>query len=197
MRTVLLYLAIIFAGFSFQNNKPNVTKWVITNGCSLKVDGSTNINNFSCAIPNYSNPDTITVNRTDNQVIQLNGNIHLDVQNFDCHNSIMTADLRKTLKAKEFPKLSISFISLSKYPDPAARQDVTKGMVGIELAGVTKRFEVDYRVVSAERSYINLVGSRKVNFSDFNIIPPRKLGGMIKTNNELNVEFVLRMKVLD
>ena len=197
MRTLLLYLSIIFSGLGFQNNKPGVTRWVIVNRCTLKVDGSTNINTFSCTIPNYSNPDTIEVNRSGNQVMQLNGNIKVEVQGFDCHNPIMTADLRKTLKAKEFPKLLISFLSLSKYPDASSRQEVTKGMVAIELAGVSKRFEVDYKVISADKAFINLVGTRKVNFSDFNITPPRKLGGMIKTNNELSVEFVLRMKVLD
>jgi hypothetical protein len=67
----------------------------------------------------------------------------------------------------------------------------------IELAGVSRRFEVDYKMVSADGSIINLVGSRQVNFSDFNITPPRKVGGMIRTNNELSVVFNLRMKVLD
>jgi hypothetical protein len=109
----------------------------------------------------------------------------------------MTADLRKALKLKEHPDLVVRFISISRYPAPETRLNITKGMVVIELAGVSKRFEVDYKVVAAEPAYINLVGSRKVNFSDFNITPPRKLGGMIRTNDELSVEFNLRIKVLD
>lgn len=197
MRILFLYLFIIFSGLGFQGNKPYLTRWVIINGCSLKVDGSTNVNNFSCAIDNYSRPDTIMVTRYAYQAVQLSGNIQLEVQKFDCHNLIMTADVRKTLKAKEFPALIIRFISLSKHPDNDTRQDIIKGMVIIELAGVSKRFEVEYKVVSAESTYINLVGSRKVNFSDFNLIPPRKLGGMIRTNNQLSVEFNLRIKVID
>lgn len=197
MKIRLLYLFIIFSGFNFQNNKANVTKWVITSGCSLKVDGSTNVNKFSCAITNYSKPDTIVVSRSSGSSVLLNGDIKLDVQNFDCHNPVMTADLRKTLKVKEYPKVMIYFISMSKYPDVDIGQDVSKGVVLIVLAGVSKRFEVDYKVVAAQNNYINLIGSRKVNFSDFNITPPRKLGGMIQTNNELSVVFNLRMKVLE
>ena len=196
MKTGLSYLFIIFLGFGFQTNNSNATKWVITTGCSLKVDGSTNVNNFSCAITNYSKPDTIVVTRITNQPVKLNGNINLDVQNFDCHNPMMTADLRKTLKVKEYPKLIIRLISINKYPEPG-KQDVTKGIVMIELAGVSKRFEVDYKILPTERTSINLVGSRNVNFSDFNITPPRKLVGMIRTNNELSVVFNLRMKVID
>jgi hypothetical protein len=197
MRSRLLYLFIIISGFNFQGNKVVITKWVIISGCSLKVDGSTNINNFSCAILNYSNPDTIIVARSGNLPVRLNGNIQLDVQHFDCYNPIMTADLRKTLKVKQYPKVVISFLSMDKYPEVNPKQVVTKGLVEIELAGVTKRFEVNYKIVAAGNAYISFVGSRTVNFSDFNISPPRKLGGMIKTNNELSVEFNLRMKVLD
>lgn len=196
MKVQLLYLFIIFFALSFRGNKSNITKWIITNGCSLKVDGSTNVNNFSCSITNYSRPDTILVNRTGNSPLALNGIIKLDVQHFDCQNPLMTADLRKTLKAKEHPRLAIRFLSINKYPD-AGRHDITKGTVIIELAGVSRKFEVDYRILPTEKTHMNLVGSRKVNFSDFNITPPRKLGGMIRTNNELSVIFNLRMKVIE
>jgi hypothetical protein len=192
MKTRLIYLFLALTGLNFQGTKVIVTKWVIMNGCSLKVDGSTNINNFSCYILNYNRPDTIFVSRGTNQV-QLNGSIQLDVENFDCHNRIMTADLRKTLRSKEFPKLGIFFASMNKYPDAAGS---AKGLVVISLAGVSKRFEVDYKIVSVQNNIITMEGFRKVNFSDFNIIPPRKLGGMIKTNNELSVTFNLRMQVL-
>jgi hypothetical protein len=195
MAIQLAYLFIIFSVFAPPAN-PVITRWVVINGSSLKVDGSTNINNFSCAISNYNKPDTILVTRNVSSV-QLNGIIQLDVQNFDCHNGIMTADLRKTLKAKEFPKIIIRFLNISMYPDADSRQVVRKGAVFIELAGVARRFDVDYKVVSADNNYINLVGSRVVNFTDFNLSPPRKLGGMIRTKNELGVEFNLRLKVLN
>ncbi|MES2649921.1 MAG: YceI family protein [Bacteroidota bacterium] len=187
----LLIIATLFAG----NAVAQTSTWVITNGCWLKVDGSTNINIFSCAIANYSKPDTIVINRNFTPV-QLSGSMQLDVQNFDCHNPVMTADLRKTLKSKQFPRLIIRFQTLNNYPDHAHRQGIIKGYVTIELAGVSKRYEVDYKVVAAEATYINLEGSRKVNFSDFNLEPPRKLGGMIRTNNELSVVFNLRIKVI-
>lgn len=197
MNWMLLYLLLLFSGLSFRSDNTNVKKWVIIKGCSLKVDGKTNINNFSCAITNYSRPDTIVATTGSLHAVQLNGNIKLEVQHFDCHNPVMTADLRKTLKAREFPRLVIRFLSISQYPDATTRQKMTKGLVTIELAGVSKRFEVDYKVLSAESDYINLVGSREINFSDFNISPPSKLGGMIRTDNELSVVFNLRMKVLD
>lgn len=191
----LLVFVFIIVGYSFQM-KSNYLKWVVIPGGSLKVVGSTNVNNFSCDIINYAKPDTILVARGA-PIIHLNGKIALDVQKFDCHNPVMTADLRKTLKSKQFPHLVISFISINRYPEPGSRDKLTKGLVLIDLAGVTKKFEVDYRIVAATAQTIHLEGTRKVHFSDFNIAPPRKLGGMIRTNDELQVVFNLKQKVLE
>lgn len=167
-------------------------------GGSLKVEGSTNVNKFTCVIDSYAKPDTLLLYKNNPKgIAPVSGILKLDVQNFDCHNPVMTSDLRKTLKVKSFPKLTIRFINLSKYPDLSGNTELIKGLVAIELAGVTKRFEVDYKLISAGESAISLIGTRQVNFSDFNIVPPRKIGGMIQTNNELNVIFKLRIKVID
>ncbi|MDF3078970.1 MAG: hypothetical protein K0S09_2859 [Sphingobacteriaceae bacterium] len=187
-------MLILLSAFVEQPSGGSSIRWVISHGGSLKVVGSTNVNNFSCSIMNYSRPDTLSVYRTSNNV-RMTGNVQLDVEDFDCHNLVMTADLRKTLKAKQHPRLGIKFLNLNKFP--GANQQNVKGMVIIELAGVARQFEVNYTIVPGERQTITLTGSRDIKFSDFNIVPPRKLGGMIQTNDELKVEFKLRLKALD
>ena len=193
---LLRFACILFLLIASSFKEPGAAsiKWVISSGCSLKVDGSTNVNKFTCAISSYNRPDTILVTQTNRPVVQLTGTMMLDVNKFDCFNSIMTADLRKTLKARQYPHLIIRFVSINTYP--VAANSITKGIVVIELAGVSRSYEVNYKVIAASRNYVNLVGFQKLMFSDFHIDPPRKLGGMIKTNNELGVVFDLKMKVL-
>ena len=196
-KPLLVFFIVLLSGFNLSDSKPYLTKWVISKGCSLKVGGSTNVNKFSCVIANYSKPDTLTFYKgAPAEAIKINGSMKLDVQNFDCHNPLMTSDLRKTLKSKEFPKLTIRFINLSRYPKDH-KEDAVKGAVTIELAGVSKRFDVDYRFIPEGPHSATLIGTRQMNFSDFNIVPPRKIGGMIKTNNELNVEFNLKVRLLN
>jgi len=197
MKAGLIYLFIILSGFTFQTEKTAALKWVVLSGGSLRVDGSTNVNQFSCAITNYSKPDTIHVTRSNNHPVKLNGAIRLDVKNFDCKNKPMTDELRKILKAKEYPKLMIKFVSVNQYPEPNTRQKTINGIVFIELAGVTRKYEVHYKVISSDNMHIQLVGTRDVLFTDFNLTPPKKLGGMIRTNDKLQVEFNVRMKVID
>ena len=197
LKPFLLFLFVLLSGFTIQSSKSYSTKWVINKTSSLKVGGSTNINKFSCKIANYSVPDTLTFYKNNTTgYLKISGCLQLDVNDFDCHNKVMTSDLRKTLKAKEFPKLIIRFMSLNRYPDFDNPSDV-KGTVTIELAGVQKLFEVDYKVIPDGAKSLTLIGSRELKFSDFKIVPPRKIGGMIQTKNNLNVEFNLGLKVLD
>lgn len=189
----LFIIILVASGF---NSKPYSTKWVITSGCSLKVAGTTNVNKFTCTILNYSNPDTLTFCGNSAAPVKVTGGIALDVQNFDCANSMITRDLRKTLKAKEFPKLGIKFINLNKYPDFDGKPEEVNGQVVISLAGVSKQYVVNYKVISEGGKSLILIGSQDVSFSDFNLSPPKKVGGMIKTNNKLHVEFNLRLKVI-
>ena len=193
---LFLVLLVSLSGFVSVQKTGDFSRWVVVPGGSLRVDGSTNVNKFSCEIVNYSKPDTLTVSQNYlREGVSLTGNVRLDVQHFDCHNPVMTGDLRKTLKAKEYPKLSIKFINLSRLPELPGTQTI-RGLVDIQLAGVVKRFDVNYRFLK-DGQKIQLIGTKEINFSDFNLTPPRKLGGMIQTDNKLKVEFQLKMKVLD
>ncbi|HJT73683.1 MAG TPA: hypothetical protein VJ720_06685, partial [Chitinophaga sp.] len=51
-------------------------KWVITKGCSLRVNGNTNVNKFSCVIDGYTNPDTLKLCEK-NGTVFLSGTIGL------------------------------------------------------------------------------------------------------------------------
>ncbi len=180
----------------FAQQKTTVTKWIVQGGGSLKVDGSTNINKFTCHILNYANPDTLTIIHAKDSTLPMCGKIGLDIATFNCGNPIMTSDLRKTLKYKDFPKLIINFISLSKMPDPYKPNIEITGLVDIELAGVKKRILVNYSFTAFTKNNFRLTGRKDITFADFNIVPPRKLGGMIRTNERLDVEFELTLDSL-
>jgi hypothetical protein len=190
----MFYKNILLMGLLFFSPTERI-KWVISENSSLSVNGSTNINKFSCDIPTYDQTDTLTLIRK-NKEIALTGNVGLQIQRFDCHNSMMTRDLRKTLKEKQYPRLYIHFLSLSEFPQLTTEPQQASGWVNIELAGVSKRFAINYQINIDDKKVIHLLGSRNINFSDFNLIPPRKLGGMIKTNDQLTVAFHLKMKAI-
>ncbi|KAF0241135.1 MAG: hypothetical protein FD183_818, partial [Chitinophagaceae bacterium] len=52
-----ILLLITLTGFYPPENK---AVWIVMQGSSLTVNGSTNINTFQCDIANYNQPDTLT-----------------------------------------------------------------------------------------------------------------------------------------
>ncbi len=191
---LLLFFSVsglIFISFKSQNS--NSSQWVINKSGYLQVKGSTTVNTFTCIIPNYIHPDTISIFKN-NSYIKLSGEIALYVNAFDCHNAMMTAQLRKTLKATQYPVIKVRFINLKELPELTSQKLHIKGCVDIVLANVTKRYEVDYQIFKDPQNTIHLTGIHDVNFSDFKLTPPTKLGGMIKTDDKLGIEFQLQFK---
>jgi len=171
------------------------TKWVISQNSSLTINGNTNVNKFSCAILSYPKTDTITINRENNQIL-LTGALSLNVKNFECNNAMMTHQFRKTLKHEEFPLLNITFISLKESPNLNSKTNAIKGLVAIKIAGVTKRYEICYEFRSVNNN-LQLQGSQTVNFTDFKLAPPQRVGKLIRAKDELNVVFELNMKIAE
>ncbi len=196
--TLLRWLLVLLAVAMISANAgptDDVKRWVIGQNSSLCVNGSTNINKFTCEVPAYDRTDTLTLTHAKNdKSVTLTGCIELKIQSFDCHNAIMTHDLRNTLKEKQYPLMRISFLTLNEFPELCLSAKNVTGLVNIELAGVSRRFEVNYQATTDAQKNICLLGTRDVNFSDFNLTPPRKLGGMIRTNDKLSVQFRLNIK---
>jgi len=72
-----------------------------------------------------------------------------------------------------------------------------KGAVSIELAGVSKKVNVNYKISMDDEHVIHLLGKQSVNFSDFQLTPPKKFAGMVRANDKLEVEFNINFKVIE
>lgn len=191
----LITVAVFFMATSFQT--AFTRKWIILEDCSVKVNGTTNVNKFTCRIPEYTKPDTITWHSdAPDMAAGMSGTLALPVLSFDCDNRMMTNDLRKTLKAKAYPTLFIRFISMERYPVLKSSQECITGMVSIELAGVAKNIKVNYRISRDAQQVIHLVGNQTMNFTDFRLTPPKRLAGMVKADDKLNVEFRINFKAV-
>ena len=197
---VLLILnAVLTIGAGFGPRPGSyTTKWVILKECIVKVNGSTNINKFVCTVSGYANSDTLTciVSNGNKNSVVMNGQMALPVFNFDCVNKVMTRDLRKTLKEKLYPTFYIHFISLERYPLLKSTHELVSGQVTIELAGVKKQLGVNYQISMDDRGIVEMKGEQSFYFSDFNMVAPRKMGGVVKANDKLNVEFIIHCRII-
>lgn len=196
MKTLLTLLFFSLSSFNlFENTDKHTSKWVISENSSLIVNGSTNVNKFSCVILPSPKSDTVLASNDKSNNILLSGAIHIKVSKFDCSNPIMTRELRKTLKESEYPYLHIRFVSLKEIFTINNQTKVIKGIIEIELAGKAKCFQIEYQL-NANKNLMILSGIQSINFSDFNLQPPKKMGKLIKAKDKLEVALYLKMELI-
>ncbi len=189
-------MVIVLSSFNHRHDE-DVLKFIVAKGSGMFIKGSTNVNTFSCNVTDYAFTDTITCTKSSpnkNFVVIMQGILGVSVGDITCSNALMKNDLRKTLKMQEYPTMRIQFISLNKTPELCTEPETINGLVDIELAGVTKRMEVSYTFTADENQVIHMHGKRCIKFTDFKLTPPKKLGGIIQTNNDLEVMFYLNLK---
>lgn len=145
----------------------------------LEINGWTNVNTFKCSnakFPTSGSVYTFVGKQLPNLVFKLN--------DFDCRNRMMTSDFKKILKAEQFPDFTIRFLEFTK-----SSGNKFQAVVEVKMMTVSKKYPVEFT------NYKNsLVGNKRLRFSDFNIIPPKKMGGMVYVKDELDLVFSLAIK---
>lgn len=96
----------------------------------------------------------------------------------------MTNDFKTTLNAHKFPYLSITFLDINKISD-----NKFKACIQVKMMNKIKKYNVDFNLADN-----NLVGNKTLYFSDFEITPPKKFGGMVYVKDALDLSFSLKVK---
>lgn len=145
----------------------------------VQINGSTNVSTFRC-INNKFRADAGVYTFSEKNL----PNIILKITDFDCGNRLMTKDFQKILYAEKYPEMTIRFVSFIR------NQKNFSAVVEVKMMNQSKRYNIDFGVENNR-----LIGRKNVKFSDFNIIPPKKMGGMIVVKDDLNLIFCLSTKI--
>lgn len=199
MKPLLLSLAILLSsGFApHQHRGVLIHRFIVQPNSQLIIDGKTNINNFQCAIIHYTGKDTLELREGGNypKPIFTQGFVGLEAARFDCGMQVMTNDFWRTIKYKEYPLVGVEFISFERLPRLDKRNDLFRGRMQIALAGTKKAFDVDCRIETDKSGLIHLKGSHQFTFSDFELVPPTRMMGLVKVEDMLKVNFHLVLKL--
>lgn len=166
--------------------------WLVSENSRLEITGATNVNTFQCLSVNYHGDD-VMIEKTHREGYRtLHGEIVMKATGFDCRNAIMTKDFAKTVKADDFPVITIRFVDLSTEAFSAAERVLT-GQVEITLAGSCSMYPVSCSIRSESPKVRHLEGRRQFRFSDFGLEPPQKLFGAVQVKDEVWVDFHLKL----
>ena len=145
----------------------------------VKINGSTNVSSFQCINSKFKNNDG-GYSFTEKNL----PHIILKVNDFDCGNKMMTKDFQKILNSEKYPEMTIKFINFIK------TQKSFLAVVEVKMMNQSKRYNVEFAMENNK-----MVGRKNVKFSDFNITPPKKMGGMIVVKDDLDLIFSLATKI--
>ncbi|MGZ5246622.1 MAG: YceI family protein, partial [Flavitalea sp.] len=119
------------------------------------------------------------------------GGLKLMIKWFDCGQHFMTKEMQKTLKADKRPEMKINLISIARVHKNG---QTVKGIVDVEIAGITKRIDINFDVKKPRSTSLCFVGTKHLKFSDFNLEPPVKLAGLVKVEQDILVKFQINLR---
>lgn len=173
----------------------------ILDGSKVFLKGSTNVNKFRCdCIDRLSGVRSIEraadtpTGRASYQATSL------DVAAFslDCGNEKMNRDLYAALRASEYPNISIRL--LESWPVTVAGQR-TDGWIDararalLTITSTTREIEARCKIKRLAEGTYELLGEKTINMSDYGVVPPQAMFGMIKVNDHITLNFRLKIQI--
>ncbi len=118
--------------------------------------------------------------------------IIIPVKEFECFNRSAYDDFVTLLKAEQYPFLEINILRYPGIKYDIGETVILKG-VSITAAGVSNRYDINCTIEKADNKNQLLNGAIRIRLTDFAIVPPVKLLGLIKVKDEviINFEFCL------
>lgn len=196
MKKIILLAALGL--LSFRPEDPVIIhRLIVLPESRLTISGKTNVNQFQCVIARYVGSDTLVLHEGMRQTrpVFVQGALQLNASGFDCGMALMTSDFQKTIKSKEYPSITIDFISFEKMPVYSQQKEKFKGILKITISGVTKVFEIVCDIKAKPSGVIELQGTHAVTFSDFGLKAPSRMLGAVKVDKNLTVTFQLELKL--
>lgn len=176
------------------NPAPPEEGWVIKNESQITIQGSTNIGGYSCSLEKVYSDEPLAYSRTDDMLRFKANRLALPVKEFECNNFLIDNDFQELLKAKEHKNIYVEILELEN-PDGASNGRVF-GKVKIIIMNNEKVYRIPFQTKRSDNKNFSLNGKVNLVVSDFNLVPPKRFGGIIKIDETISVNFQLKLQEL-
>lgn len=154
-------------------------EFVVVKGNKITVQAHTSLGAVNCAYTSSSQKDTLYLNRQQLKKDRLK--LTIPVEKFNCGNLLLNRDFANTLNVKQHPEIEIELISLKRQGKDY------RGELKLELAGKSIPLD-DVQFITCSSNNAELLKSNIcLNFSEIGLATPKKLGGLFKVQDELQI----------
>ncbi|TXK37483.1 hypothetical protein FVR03_15240 [Pontibacter qinzhouensis] len=176
----MLLIPILLAVAALANVvSPPKEEFVVVKGSKITVQAATSLGNINCSYSCNSQQDTLLLNTLLLKKDRLK--VTIPVNQFGCGNPLLNRDFQQTLNAKEYPNIRIEVMSLKKVGKEY------KGALKFEVGGKTIMMDdVSFNMFSAQGATY-MKSNICLNFTEIGLKAPKKLGGLFKVDEELQI----------
>lgn len=187
---MLLLVFMICGGMSAQNTFHKRTIQVLS-ASKLTITGDTNIKDFTCRFDNsfLREPRLILAEEVEDELRFKNAMLSLDIDGFDCGSRGINNDFQELLRSREYPEILLKLERVQLMPGQRAVASVE-----ISIAGITRAYQIPVEIKNTSNPGFR--GSLGLNIRDFQLEAPRKLFGMIVVEDEIQINFDLKIQML-
>ena len=162
----------------------------------VRLRGSTNIDPFGCMNDRVSMQQSLLIGRlipAERKIEFSQGVILVQVDGFDCNNSLLEKDLGKTLNKEDFPNIEARLIDFRPYQDPNLRA-LAMCKIAVTVRGVERVYDFPFGYAYGDDVFI-LDGTLHLRMTSFGITPPSKMMGLVKVDDRLAIRFHLKLNL--
>ncbi len=149
----------------------------------ITVEGNTSLGEFSCEYGIVGKRDTLYLETSGPEHLY---EFEIKTEDFRCGNFLLNRDYQKTLKAKEHPTITVRVEHLT-----SMNSHSMQGMLTLTIAGKTQTMDQVPFKKSMLEGKESLQAAIELHLSTFELEPPTKLGGLIKTDDAMLVSVSL------
>lgn len=188
--------------FSVNDNTQRLSFEILDHSV-LSISGSSNVHNFTCTCVQEFDTDMVEMQIPPQRIEILfsNSDLKIETRKLDCGKKLMNQDMYETLKADTHPFITITLKKVIQDPEYCLSSCTNwiemNVMAEISIAGTCKMVPLFVEARQLPESNYRFISSAKLQMTDFNIDPPEALMGMIKVDNEININLDLSVRLVN
>jgi polyisoprenoid-binding protein YceI len=193
MKNILSILAvsILFLSFVTYNSQRNDYK--VDRDFTMKIKGSSNVHDWESTIETLNGSAAVSFSDSGEFKIS-NCQVSIPVNSIkSSKGNKMDKKTMKALKESDFPTIDFTLLSFNN----VVRTDdkfTAEASGNLKVAGETRKINLAITGNQLKDGSIEIQCSKDMKMTDFNIDPPTALLGVMKTRDEITVEFRIILK---
>ncbi len=191
-------LKVLILPLLFSSGPARNLSFTVDDESWLRLSGTSSVNCFECISASEITKGNMEVSVDDSggSMTFSNARLKIRVKSFDCRNPRLNRDMHNALGVDKYPEISIELLEAgaSGYNESNGSGS-TRTRVAISLNGRKKIVEIPVEWRAEGNDRFRFSGTRTLKMSDFGVVPPSPMFGLIKVNDDIDISFNIAVTV--